>query len=98
MVSALTMLFTTSAVLPYSNFNLVGEITASAEETESQETNVASVTIDGAVIGYLGERDFEGIDSAFFNKDYLGATITLLDDIAPTSDDTSGKACSILVH
>ncbi|MDE6091565.1 MAG: hypothetical protein K2G14_00535, partial [Ruminococcus sp.] len=33
-LSSMALLFTTSAVLPYSNFNLVGEITANAEESE----------------------------------------------------------------
>ncbi|MDE7364202.1 MAG: hypothetical protein K2N27_04850 [Ruminococcus sp.] len=41
MISSLTMLFTTSTILSYSNFNLVGEITASAEESEQ------TFTVDG---------------------------------------------------
>lgn len=57
-LSSMAMLFTTSAVLPYSNFNFVGEITASAEETEPQETYVASVTINGVNNLYTSPESF----------------------------------------
>lgn len=47
MVSAMTMLFTTSAVLPYSNFNIVGEITASAAaKTITLSDNAKNILTD----------------------------------------------------
>lgn len=52
------MVLSTSSFLPYNSFNIVGEITASAEETEQQETNVASVTINGVDNLYADPESF----------------------------------------
>lgn len=84
MISSLTMLFTTATFFPNNTFNLVGEITASAEGTEQQETDVASVIIDGV------ESYYTTLEEAFAAANGKTATITMLKDAecVSTSSDS----------
>ncbi|MCM1227222.1 MAG: dockerin type I repeat-containing protein [Clostridium sp.] len=82
-VSSAAILLSTATVLPYGNFNLVREITASAVGTEQQETDVASVTIDGVKSFYATLRE------AFAAANGKTAEITMLKDAECVSDSGS---------
>ncbi|MDE6520899.1 MAG: hypothetical protein K2K91_10685 [Ruminococcus sp.] len=71
------MLLSTATIFPDNTFNLMGEITASAEGTEQQETDVASVSINGV-------KSFYATLEEAFDKSNSGATITLLNDVTLT--------------
>lgn len=58
---------------------------------------VAKVEKDGAVIGYLGGKDFEGTEGAFLNNAYQGAAVTLLADVQPGTELLDGTQVSAMV-
>ncbi len=59
---------------------------------------VAMAEKDGEVIGYFGVSNFEGSNNLFFQNAYTNATITLLEDVQPSTNSETGITCSTMVN
>jgi len=72
-----------------------------ADAAGTVDVRISAVAVaekDGEVIGYFGVRNFEGTNNLFCQNVYANATITLLDDVQPSTNSDAGTTCSTMVN